>query len=256
VTPQSPGERTRSAVSSELLDSLSGVVSRVEFGFRGGFYSYNQKPLLTDGPLYDKSITFGGSTTDPAGSVGVHLGSRLKYPDIDFIGGEVSYNLSNYSIVIPEFTDPVSDWLHELLVAGIAKYTFNFGTISMTPGARVGLQVDDFIVWRQTIEGADRFLEYEPLLLPGLLFGGEVEGLIGDDIFVLLRADIGLAYGTVYYRRDLNAGVGYKVQDGIFAHVNLGSVSRGASVYNEQEIQVGQLMDGLTTFTLGVSYEL
>jgi hypothetical protein len=229
---------------------------RMQAGVQAGLYSYQQKSLDANGPIYEKEITFGGNTTEPASSIGMNLRGRGFAPDMPYFGGEFAYSAGQYAVALPEFSEPISDWLHDISLVGIARYPFDIGGSTLHAGARAGLEVDDFMLYRQETDGDQIFLQYEPLLISSLQLGAEVGAELGDNFFAIGTMDLGLAGGTSFYRTDFSLLLGYSFMDNLYAHAGAGSIARNTTLLNEDGGSVGELRDGFTNFIFGIGYEM
>ncbi|MFT5679661.1 MAG: adhesin/invasin [Myxococcota bacterium] len=229
---------------------------RLQAGGQGGLYSYQQKSLDANGPIYEKEITFGGGTTSPASSVGMNFRGRGFAPGLTYVGADFAYNLSQYAVALPEFGEPISDWLHDVSLVGVGRYPFDIGGTTLHAGARVGLGLDDFMLYRQTTDGEQIFLQYEPLFITALQVGGEIGAEIGDNFFAVGTIDLGLAGGSSFYRTDLDLMLGYAFTDNLYVHGKAGSISRNTTLLGEDGGTVGELRDGFTSFGLGIGYQM
>jgi adhesin/invasin len=229
---------------------------RMQAAVQGGLYSYQQKSLDADGPIYEKEITFGGGTTAPASSIGLNLRGRGFAPKLPYVGGEFAYGAGQYAVALPEFSEPISDWLHDVSLLGIGRYPYDIGGSTIHAGVRAGLGIDDFMLYRQTTDGQQIFLQYEPLIITALQVGGELGAELGDKLFAVGTLDLGLAGGSSFYRTDLNLLIGYSFLDNLYAHAGVGSISRDTTLLNEDGGTVGELRDGFTNFVFGVGYQM
>lgn len=229
---------------------------RMQAGVQGGLYSYQQKSLDADGPIYEKEITFGGGTTAPASSVGAAVRARGFAPGLTYLGADFAYSAGQYAVALPEFGEPISDWLHDFSLVGVGRYPVDVGATTLHAGARLGFGLDDFMLYRQTTDGEQIFLQYEPLLISALQVGGEIGAEIGDNFFAVGTIDFGLAGGSDPYRTDMHLMLGYSFLDNFYVHAGAGGIRRATTLLNESNVTVGELQDGFTNFSGGIGYQM
>lgn len=229
---------------------------RAHVGYRGGFYGYNQQPLTATSPLYDQSVTFGGGTSaDPASSVGINARARAFLPALEFLGADMSFGTIRYAVTIPAFDEPVVDWVNDFNLQAVGRYPFAVGGGQMHVGARLGGGVDDFIIYKQEVENGQRLLTYEQLVVAALNVGAEA-GLDIADLFVVAGVDAGLANGSTYYRLKYHALLGYAFIDNVYAQAGLNVIQRNSELENESGAKIGDLQDQSVLFTAGIGFQL
>ncbi|MEL6342264.1 MAG: Ig-like domain-containing protein [Myxococcota bacterium] len=228
---------------------------RVEAGGLYARYSYNQEPDVATGPLYNQSITFGGGTSDPANAAGLNLRARAFLPALPYLGGDIAYRGSQYAVEIPGFEDAIVDWLHDFHLMAIGRAPFVFGQNRVSIGGRAGLQLDDFIVYRQEVQDDQRFLAFEPLFVGALQLGADIEAEIGERFFAVGTVDLGLANSWIFYRTDLAMTLGVAVTKDWYLHGGVSSAARNTTLYNDDDQQIGELADGATQFSVGLGYQ-
>lgn len=235
---------------------------RAQGGLAIGSYHYRQEPSVLLGPLYDYPITFGGSATAPATAPGLALAAAADIPGLeDNLAARVRYRSVLYRVSLPEFSEPVADWLTNFEAVGLGKGTFEAGSATMYAGARLGLGMDDFLVFQQSGNADVRTLDYGPLIVPSLVVGPEFGFTVDDSVFGHAALNFGLANFSTYYRLNLDAQVGYAFTDDMYAFFGADVTRRSLAVFmvpnGETEAQqVGVIEDHANVFTLGMGWQL
>jgi len=233
---------------------------RAQGGLAVGSYHYRQEPSVLLGPIYDFPITFGGGQTDAATAPGFALAAAADLPGLeDTVAVRARLRSVLYRVALPEFSEPLADWLTSFDVVGLGKSTFADG--QLYAGARIGLGVDDFLVFQQSGNADVRTLDYGPLIVTGLVLGPEFGFTLENNIFGHAAVNFGLANFTDYYRLNLDAQVGYTFTESMYGYLGTDITRRSLAVYMETEgsgdpDQVGIIEDHSNLFTVGVGWEL
>ena len=234
---------------------------RAGVGLVLGTYSYRQEPVVERGPLYDYAITFGGKVTKPAPSPGGKLQVRLWIPGLKYVGAEAAFRATHYALSLPEFDTPISDWVNELTVRGIGRYPHDVGEVRIHGGMRLGMTVDDFLIYRQSGQTDLRVLEYEPLVVSGMELGPEIGVEWTGGVFGVTGIDFGLAGASNYYKLSWDAMVGYAFIDTAYAFFETEITRRETGIYLKPEgggakDQVGVVSDHANLFIIGAGFQL
>jgi len=214
------------------------------------------------GPLYDFPITFGGNATNPATAPGFSLAGSADIPTLeDFLAVRAKFRSVLYRISLPEFSDPIADWLNKAQVVGVGKYTFDQGNARIYGGMRLGFSTDDFMIFRQSGNSDVRVLDYGPLVVPGMVIGPEAGFSLDESLFGHIAIDFGLANASSYYAFTTEFQVGYAFQEGLYAFLGADITRRSLAVYmvpeGENEVlQVGVLDDHVNMISLGVGWQM
>jgi hypothetical protein len=228
-----------------------------------GNYSFQQMPETGDGVLYEKSITFNNQLdgSSPAQMGGVSITARGFYPDIPYLGAELKLHSDSYAVNIPEFNDPIVDWLTVGDIAFIGRYPQTFGDYDVHAGARAGLSTDHFLVYKQVDLGGGLLeLSYEPLPLRSSFIGLDIGvesslGVFGDFYYDLAFT------GGGSYRKKTGMNVGYNVISGdtplggeaIYVQLGIRSTVRELEIEGSDG-PAGSLRDGKNSFLFGAGW--
>jgi hypothetical protein len=235
---------------------------RAQGGLAIGSYHYRQEPTVLMGPLYDFPITFGGSSTAPAMAPGFALAATADVPTLeDYLAVRAQFRSVQYRISLPEFAEPIGDWLNNSHVLGVGKYTHEEGDLRIHGGLRLGLGFDDFLIFRQSGNADIRVLDYGPLVVPGMVVGPEVGISWDDTIFGHAAINFGLANFSTYYAFTTEVQVGYAFDESWYGFLGADISRRSLAVYMvpdglDEIIQVGVLDDHLNLFTVGVGWQM
>jgi hypothetical protein len=235
---------------------------RAQGGFALGSYHYRQEPTVLMGPLYDFPITFGGNATSAAMAPGFALAAAVDVPTLeDYLTVRAQFRSVQYRIALPEFADPIGDWLNSSHVLGVGKYTHEQGDLRIHGGLRLGFGIDDFLIFRQSGNADVRVLDYGPLAVPGMVVGPEVGVSWDDTVFGHAAINFGLANFSTYYAFNTEVQVGYAFTDDWYGFLGADMSRRSLAVYMTPEgvdevIQVGVLDDYLNLFTMGVGWQM
>ena len=240
----------------------AGAALRVQGGAAVGQYHYRQEPSVLLGPIYDFPITFGGGETAAATSPGLSLAGAADVPGLEEnLAVRARLRSVLYRVSLPEFADPISDWLTSFDLAGLGKTTFEAGDATLHAGARVGISVDDFLVFQQSGTADIRTLDYGPLIVTGLVVGPEFGFTIDDSIFGHAAVNFGFANFNTYYRLNLDAQVAYAFTEDLYGYLGADVTRRSLAIYMETDgadstSQVGIIEDHSNLVTLGVGWQL
>jgi hypothetical protein len=257
-------QQTATAAPKKKKTSHTGGPSlRVQGGLIAGKYHYRQEPTVLLGPMYDFPITFGGNATRPASTPGFALGASGDIPGLEqYLGARARFQTSNYRLELPEFADPISDWLTHFEAVAIGKTDLleNGGT-TVYGGLRLGLGFDDFLVFKQEGNADIRTLSYEPLWVPGLVVGPEIGFDYDETVFGHAAVSFGLANFATYYSMNLDMQVGYNFRDDWYGFLGADVTRRSLAVYTSlsgtsDAQQVGILNDHANMFTMGVGWQM
>jgi hypothetical protein len=179
----------------------------------------------------------------------------------DNLAARVRYRSVLYRVSLPEFSEPVADWLTNFEAVGLGKGTFEAGSATMYAGARLGLGMDDFLVFQQSGNADVRTLDYGPLIVPSLVVGPEFGFTVDDSVFGHAALNFGLANFSTYYRLNLDAQVGYAFTDDMYAFFGADVTRRSLAVFmvpdgQTEAQQVGVIEDHANVFTLGMGWQL
>lgn len=234
---------------------------RVRAGYTGGLYSYEQAPLSSTGPLYSKRIVFGGGATSPAGAAGFSAKAKAWSPGFSYAGLEASFQTVRYTVQLPEYSEPIPDWVTNFHLGLLGRYPIALGSSSQLHiGARVGWTMDDFIVYRQSVEASQLVLSWEQLIVNSLDLGGELGFEAGDRVFGTVGGGIALANGSEMYTTKMDASVGVRLVAGLFVDGNFGYQARSVDIYHipqgeTEKSRAGELTDSLLSFGGGLGYQ-
>jgi len=235
-------------------------IARASLGYLGGFYSYQQKPATSTGPLYPQTITVGGGATAPGATAGFAIGGRMWMPFLEYVGAEVGYRTSFWSMQLDAgFDEPIVDGLHNAALTGIGRYPLDIGTHRIHAGARVGYVFNDFLYYaiESTDEGATQ-LTYYQLPVSSLGVGGELGVELDFGLFAVFVFDAGLSDGLGLFSTEGRGELGYAFTDSLFARVGGGWMQRSTDVYPSADSSgdsVGTLSDLHTMFSAGVGWQ-
>jgi len=235
---------------------------RAQGGLVLGSYHYRQEPTVLMGPLYDFPITFGGNATSAAMAPGFALAASADVPTMeDFLAVQAKFRSAQYRIALPEFSDPIGDWLNNGHVVGVGKYTHEQGDIRIHGGLRLGVGFDDFMIFRQSGNADIRVLDYGPLVVPGMVVGPEVGANWNDTVFGHAAINFGLANFSTYYAFTTELQVGYAIDESWYGFIGADISRRSLAVYmvpdgQDEILQVGVLDDHLNLITLGVGWQM
>lgn len=231
---------------------------RLSGGYLGGLYSYQQQPATLQGPLYAREITVGGGATDPAGTTGLQLNGRMFIPAFEYVGFEAGFRTSNWSIQLAEgFDEPIPDWLNEFSVRAIGRYPIDFDGGRVHFGARVGMDVNDFLYFTQE-EADDGGIDllYQQLIVPGTALGAEVGAELGN-FFAVGTYDAGFTDFDGAYSHSLDLDLGVSITEMFFLQGDVGWNSRDTAVYaGDDKANVGTMRDSMTMFGLQAGFQL
>ncbi len=243
-------------------DSSDSPWLRAQAGATFGSYHYRQEPTVLMGPMYDFPITFGGSATSPAFTGGLSLSAKADIPPLqDYLSVSAKFRSVQYRIALPEFANPIADWLTKAQVVGLGKYTFDAGDVRAYGGLRLGFNSDDFLVFRQSGNTDVRVLDYGPLVVPGMLVGPEAGFTWNDTLFGQAAIDFTLANASSYYAFTTDLSVGYTFHESWYAFLGAEITRRSLAVYmipdgSSDIMQVGVLDDHVNLFSLGIGWQM
>lgn len=231
---------------------------RLSGGYLGGLYSYQQSPATLQGPLYAREITVGGGATDPAGTTGLQVNGRMFIPAFEYVGFEAGFRTSNWSIQLAEgFDEPIPDWLNEVSVRAIGRYPVDFDGGRVHFGARVGMDINDFLYFTQE-EASDGSIDllYQQLIVPGTTLGAEVGTELGN-FFAVGTYDAGFTDFDGAYSHNLDLDLGVSITEMFFIQGDVGWNSRNTAVYaGDDKANVGTMRDSMTMFGLQAGFQL
>jgi hypothetical protein len=231
---------------------------RLSAGYLGGMYSYQQSPSTQQGPLYSRTITVGGGEGSAAGMAGIQVHGRAYVPGLEYLGFDLGFRTSNWSIELAEgFDEPIPDWNNEFSGRVIGRYPVDFDGGRVHIGAKVGLDVNDFLYFTQE-DNADGGVDllYQQLIVPGPVFGLELGTEIGP-VFAIGSYEAGFTDfdGTYSHNLDLDLGVG--ITDNFFVQADAGWNIRETAVYaGADKSEVGTVGDSFTMFGLELGFQL
>ena len=231
---------------------------RLSGGYLGGLYSYKQSPATLQGPLYAREVTVGGGVTDPAGTTGLQLNGRMFIPAFEYVGFEAGFRTSNWSIQLAEgFDEPIPDWLNEFSARAIGRYPVDFDGGRVHFGARVGVDVNDFLYFTQEDSGGGSVdLLYQQLIVPSTMFGVEVGTELGN-FFAVGSYEAGFTDFDGAYSHNLDLDLGVSITEMFFLQGDLGWNSRNTAVYaGADKANVGTMQDSMTMFGLQAGFQL
>ncbi|MCB9780900.1 MAG: hypothetical protein H6742_20190 [Alphaproteobacteria bacterium] len=231
---------------------------QVQAGFLGGFYSYQQTPAAAGGPLYGERIAFGGGETAAAGAAGLALGARAWSPGMKYFGAELGFRTTGYKVELADFGSVVPDWLNQFQATLMARYPVDIDRTRLHAGAKAGVSVDDFMIYRQDLSGDSPVLDYGPLVVPsfavGLELGADYDGTVFGEASVLTGLNGG---GGGLYGLDIDARIGWAFMDSLYAYGNLGWAQRSTGVYiqDSDRQSAGDLDDAFTMLGAGIGWQ-
>ena len=126
-------------------------------------------------------------------------------------------------------------------------------------GARVGVDINDFLYFTQTAAAEDGSfsIQYQQLPVFGTSFGAELGAEVGS-VFGLLGYEASFNDFTAIYSNELDAELGLALTESFYLSGRFGWANRFTSVYEERgggKQEVGTLDDAFTSFGLGVGYQ-
>ncbi len=233
---------------------------RLQAGFLGGFYSYEQQPSVTDGALYGQPIAFGGGQTTPAGTAGLGLQARAWSPGTDYFGAALSLRATRYSVELADFNNAlVPDWVSDFQALLLARYPVDVDRTRLHIGARAGASVGDFMVYRQDFTSATPVLDYGPLVVPAFDVGGELGVDHDGRIFGTAGATLGINGGGLY-STSVDADVGVAIAAGLYLYVDGAWQRRDTTVFLQASdgstSEAGALGDAVMVFGGGLGWQL
>ncbi len=226
---------------------------RLSAGYLGGLYSYQQTPATLQGPLYARTITVGGGAGDPAGNAGLQFQGRLLVPGLEYVGVELGFRTTNWSIELAEgFDAPISDWNNEFSGRVIGRYPIALdGGNQVSFGGRVGIDANDFLYFTQEEEtDGSTSLLYQQLIVPGPTFGLEAGAELGS-FFALVDYDMGFTDFQGVYSHNFELDLGVSITEAFFVQGDFGWNNRDTTVYvgdGDPKEEVGNLRDSMTMF--------
>lgn len=205
---------------------------RLQAGFVGGFYSYAQTPFSDAGVLYGDRIAFGGDDTAAAGTAGLGLSARAWSPGMKYFGAELSTRANRYAVELADFDDAVvPDWVSQTEALLLARLPVDLDKTRLHLGARAGIGIGDFMVYRQDNSDSTPVLDYGPLVVPSFNAGAEL-GLDHDGtVFADFAFTMGFNGGGGLYSTDLGGRLGWAFLDNLYAYVDGGMTSRSTTVF-------------------------
>jgi hypothetical protein len=159
-----------------------------------------------------------------------------------------------YSVILPEFPDPISDWISSIDVNAQGQYPMDVSSFVVTPAVRLGVLRDDLIVYRQNqLDDGTTELSYEPLFVTALNIGlgATVDSNFG--LYAMGTYDLGLK-GNIY-RHKLDSQIGYDLKNGMFVYTGLRSSVRNVDIDSASGSKAGEIHDVNQSFLLGFGYK-
>ena len=235
---------------------------RISGHLGGGSYGYQQLPETVDGTLYGKSITFNNEVSGSSTAQTLGLGIRAKanfskyHQAFKYVGFEFKYNTSLYSVALPEFTDPISDWVSYTDFVVQPMFPFTIQGMQLYVGTRLGYSMSDFMIFQQKeTDDPDKVsLEYGPLPVSGILVGGEMGIELPVGVFADVCYDSAISGGV--YQSQLQLSLGYTVTPDLFVELGAKSSIRNLEISGSSGAKIGELHDGNNTVFMGVGYQM
>ena len=228
---------------------------RLNAGYSAGFYGYQQVPASTDGILYGKSVTFNNEVegSASAATAGFDFQARGYIPGLEYVGYSLKLHSDNYSVILPEFPDPIVDFVTSFDIAVIGQYPITAGSVTIVPGVRLGFLRDDLMIFRQSIlDNGETELTYEPLSVNAFSVGGIVGLESSFGLFGAASYDAGIR-GTTY-RKKLEGQIGYTFPFDMFVYTSGRSSVRDIDIDGSTS-KVGEVHDMNRSFIFGVGYQ-
>jgi hypothetical protein len=247
-------EASRESNKSPNSNQAKAPMLRARVGFSAGSYGYQQEPTSTDGALYGKRITFNNQTenSEAAQSVGFDISLNGTLPSLEYVGYDVKLHSDTYSVILPEFEDPIRDWITSFDAVIIGQYPISLGDITITPGMRAGILRDDLLIFRQNdLGGSEIELVFEPLPVNAFSLGGSLGLETTYSLFGNFFYDAGIR-GTVY-RQKSELQMGYTLPSNVFLYGAGRSTSRNIDIDGSSG-KVGEIHDLNRSFIFGFGY--
>lgn len=237
---------------------------RLQAGYAGGFYSYQQTPAETGSPMYKSSIAFGalsdqeGSTSAP--TVGLDVHGRAWLPGMRWLGLDAGVRASYYSVEIPAASATIPDWVTAFHATALPRYRWDSGGSQLAIAGRVGLSASDFMVYQQP--PGTQTLNYGPLFVPSLDLGGEFDMELGKKAFANIGGTVGLANASTPYSFSGDLSFGYAFAEHIYARAGGSYTSRSTEVWlspTDEKLdkrEAGEIADRAAVFSVAVGYQL
>ena len=252
--PKVKEPKVKEAKTPSNRDAVDPVWIRASVGFVGGFYSYQQVPTSTTGPLYGQGITFNKQTegSSPAQTAGFDARIKGYVPNLEYVGYDLHIHSDQYSVILEEFPDAINDWISNIDFAVIGQYPIALDGWKVTPGIRAGFLRDDLMIYQQDIlDDGQIQLSYAPLFVNCLNLGAGVNVESDLGLFINGMYDMGLQ-GNIY-RHKLDSQVGYSLNNGLFVFTGMRSTVRNVDIDSGTD-KVGELHDGHKGFVFGLGY--
>ncbi|MEL6346309.1 MAG: hypothetical protein AAFV53_24575 [Myxococcota bacterium] len=226
-------------------------------GSRLGLYGYSQEPAQGSSVLYARSISFGLNGQVGAFTPGIHARARFFFPSRDAFGVDAEYSTTTYQLTFVELDDPVVDWIHDFSIGAVARHTFRSRPAAVSVGLQLGIGLDDFLVYRQIVDGESLRLGYESLNTFSFQPGIEVKADLWFGLFVLAELDVGFAQGTTFYRTDIATTIGYTPpkRRALFLYLRGNQISRQALLYDDNGLESGLVTDSSRMVDLGLGVQ-
>ena len=127
----------------------------------------------------------------------------------------------------------------------------------MHVGARVGLDVNDFLYFTQDeAEDGSIDLLYQQLIVPGTVLGAEVGTEVGN-FFAVAAYEAGFTDFDGAYSQNIDLDLGVSITEMFFLQADAGWNSRSTPVYaGEDKANVGTMRDSMTMFGLQAGIQL
>jgi hypothetical protein len=235
---------------------------RVQAGYLGGLYSYQQAPATQTGQLYGRTVTVGGGVTNPAGTAGFQANARGFLPALTYLGFEASTRASAWSLELSEgFDEPISDFVTQTRLGVIGRYPIALsGGHQLHFGGRLGWQLGNFLTFSQSLDADGTVnIEYAPQFVNSTAVGVE-SGVEVADFFALGTYDMGFTDFQGVFSHDLGLQLGYAVLDNLTVGATAGWNLRRTPIYfipsgSDTRETAGEFADGGPMFGLMVGYQ-
>jgi hypothetical protein len=239
---------------------VDGPWLRAQAGLAFGGYHFRQEPTMTLGPIYDAPITWGGTETESAKAPGIAMKAAMDVPGLaDNLGARASFRSVIYRVQIENFEAPISDWATEMNILAVGRHTLQLGEIEVQPGLRLGMGVDDFMLFQQSGTEDRRNMNYGPLVVTSLITGPELAASWQDKVFGHIALDFGFANFNTYYAMGFDLEVAYAFTDDLYGFFGTEVTRRSLAIYmplNGSTQQVGVVEDHINLMSIGIGWQM
>ncbi len=239
---------------------VDGPWLRAQAGLAFGGYHFRQEPTMALGPIYDAPITWGGTETESAKTPGIAMKAAMDVPGLaDNLGARASFRSVIYRVQIENFEAPISDWATEMNILAVGRHTLQLGEIEVQPGLRLGMGIDDFMLFQQSGTEDRRNMNYGPLVVTSLITGPELAASWQDKVFGHIALDFGFANFNTYYAMGFDLEVAYAFTDDLYGFFGTEVPRRSLAIYmplNGSTQQVGVVEDHINLMSIGIGWQM